>query len=337
MPLPLLVPAIGALVGTAAAPALGMSAAVAAGLGSGIASLAAGADPEEALFAGLTGGVGAGLMPGVTSGVQAMAGKGAAQAAGQGATQAAGAGVEALTKSTIDSLAKQGLGKAGGSGIAGLNIDPKKATEMGLRTMAASGAGGGETSPQFATASTMSPGGAQGVSSSDALANFPTAAASAPTAAPHTENLAVEPVHVASVLEEEKRIPLQTVPQIRTAANGGLMSMAKSEMQARGLDRLPNLGDRSQAYQMAQYARGGYIQGPGTVTSDDVDGMIYQSGQPVEHIKVADGEVILSGKDLASLDPDGDHERAGRRIGNAPNGTRGKKAAELFMKMQEAA
>jgi len=336
MPLPLLVPAVGALLGTAAAPALGMSAAVAAGLGSGIASLAAGADPEEALFAGLTGGIGAGLMPGVTSGIQGLAGKGAeaataaaTKAAGQGAAQAAGTGVEAMTKSTIDSLAQQGLGKAGGSGIAGLNIDPKKAAETGLKMAASSG--GSQQQQAQPAALPMNPGGAQPVSSSDALANFQTAQAPVP----QPQSAAVQPVQVATVGDmEEKRIPLQP---IRTLANGGLASIAQPEMQARGLDRLPNLGDRSQAYQMAQYARGGYIQGPGTVTSDDVDGMIYQSGQPVEHIKVADGEVILSGKDLASLDPDGDHERAGRRIGNAPNGTRGKKAAELFMKMQEAA
>lgn len=332
MPIPFLVPAIGALLGTAAAPALGMSAAVAAGLGSGIASLAAGADPEEALFAGLTGGIGAGLMPGVTSGVQAMAGKGA-EAATAAATQAAGQGAAAAAPQVAaGEVAKEAVAQSTGAGGGIANIfkpDPKKAAQMGLRMMASSG-GEQEQRPQMA-ALPMSPGGAQPVSSRDALANF-----QAPQApAPQPQPAAVQPVQVAAVDDmEEKRIPLQP---IRMLANGGLASIAQSEMQARGLDRLPNLGDRAQAYQMAQYARGGYIQGPGTVTSDDVDGMIYQNGQPVEHIKVANGEVVLSGKDLAALDPDGDHERAGRRIGNAPNGTRGKKAAELFMKMREAA
>ena len=75
---------------------------------------------------------------------------------------------------------------------------------------------------------------------------------------------------------------------------------------------------------------GGLIQGPGNVTSDSIPGGIMQNGNKVEEILVSNGEVILSGKDLAGLDPDGNMERAGMRLGNAPNGSRGAEAARMF-------
>tara|TARA_R110000787_G_scaffold115007_1_gene224888 strand:- start:1074 stop:1709 length:636 start_codon:yes stop_codon:yes gene_type:complete len=81
---------------------------------------------------------------------------------------------------------------------------------------------------------------------------------------------------------------------------------------------------------LAQFAAGGLIRGPGTVTSDSIPGQIMQNGRPVEQIAVGNGEVILSGKDLANMDPDGDMKRAGMRLGGAANGTRGAEAARMF-------
>jgi hypothetical protein len=81
---------------------------------------------------------------------------------------------------------------------------------------------------------------------------------------------------------------------------------------------------------LAQFAGGGLIQGPGTVTSDSIPGQIMQNGRPVEQIAVGNGEVILSGKDLANMDPNGDMKRAGMRLGGAANGTRGAEAARMF-------
>lgn len=81
------------------------------------------------------------------------------------------------------------------------------------------------------------------------------------------------------------------------------------------------------------YREGGMIQGPGTVTSDSIPGMIMQNGRPVEQIAVSNGEVILSGKDLAALDPDGDMERAARKLDSVPNGSRGKMAAKMYADM----
>jgi len=332
MPVPFLVPLIGGLVGTAAAPAIGMSAAVAAGLGSGIATLAAGGEPEEALLSGLGGGIASGLMPGVTSGVQGLAAKGgqaAAQGAAQGAGSAAAQGGAQMAKGAIaqqaakastgaatDALTQKAIEESTKSGLASM-IDPKKAVQTGLK-MAATGGGGQQQPAPQAGPLPMNPGGNQPVSSGDALSNFQTAAAPAPAAEPQTP--AVEPIQVAS-MEDEKRIPLQQIQPVRTLANGGLTSLAQDEMMRRGMDRLPNLGDREQAFMMAQreFARGGYIEGPGTGTSDDIDAKIYQDGVPVQEAALSDGEFVMT-------------ERA---VKGAGNGDRKKGAAKMYEMMRQ--
>jgi hypothetical protein len=340
MPVPFLVPLIGGLVGTAAAPAIGMSAAVAAGLGSGIATLAAGGEPEEALLSGLGGGIASGLMPGVTSGVQGLAAKGgqaaaqgAAQGAGgaaaQGAAQGAGgAAADAVTRqaieettrkslaATTDAMAKKAASEAGEKGLASM-IDPKKAAQTTLKLASSSGGGQQQTDLQ-AGPLPMNLGGNQSATSRDALSNFKTAAAPAPTA--ETRTPAVEPIQVAS-MEDEKRIPLQKIQSVRRLANGGLTSLAQDEMMRRGMDRLPNLGDREQAYMMAQreFAQGGYIEGPGTGTSDDIDAKIYQDGVPVQEAALSDGEFVMT-------------ERA---VKGAGNGDRKKGAAKMYEMMRQ--
>ena len=79
---------------------------------------------------------------------------------------------------------------------------------------------------------------------------------------------------------------------------------------------------------------GGLIEGPGTGTSDDIPAMIYQDGKPVQEAMLSNGEVVLSLKDLRNIGG-GDAEKAGKMIGDAPNGTRGAVAAKLFKNMQE--
>ncbi len=85
----------------------------------------------------------------------------------------------------------------------------------------------------------------------------------------------------------------------------------------------------------AESGIGGLIQGPGNVTSDSIPGGIMQNGNKVEEILVSNGEVILSGKDLAGLDPNGNMEKAGMRLGGAANGTRGAEAAKMFAEVQK--
>ena len=83
-------------------------------------------------------------------------------------------------------------------------------------------------------------------------------------------------------------------------------------------------------------AEGGRIVGPGTPTSDSIPATIYQDGQPVGEAALSTQEVVLSHKDLAAMDPNGDYERASEIIGNAKNGDRAKAAAELYLKMRKA-
>ena len=42
------------------------------------------------------------------------------------------------------------------------------------------------------------------------------------------------------------------------------------------------------------YARGGYIEGPGTGRSDDIPAQIYQGGVPVQEARLSDGEFVMT-------------------------------------------
>lgn len=119
--------------------------------------------------------------------------------------------------------------------------------------------------------------------------------------------------------------------------NGGIASLSANGMRPRAM---PNLGNRSNAYNAAMMARqryqtGGMIQGPGTGTSDSIPARIYQNGQPVSEARLSDGEVVLSRKDLANMDPAGNADRAANMVGNAKNGSRGQAAAQMYQMAQK--
>ena len=63
--------------------------------------------------------------------------------------------------------------------------------------------------------------------------------------------------------------------------------------------------------------RGGYIEGPGTGTSDSIPAMIYQNGGPVQEARLSDGEFVMT-------------EAAVRGLGN---GDRNKGAARMYEMM----
>lgn len=67
------------------------------------------------------------------------------------------------------------------------------------------------------------------------------------------------------------------------------------------------------------YAQGGYIDGPGTGTSDSIRAMIYQNGTPVQEARLSDGEFVMT-------------ERAVRGAGD---GDRGAGAARMYRMMRE--
>lgn len=119
--------------------------------------------------------------------------------------------------------------------------------------------------------------------------------------------------------------------------NGGIASLPANGMRPQAM---LNLGNRSNAYNAAMMARqryqmGGKIQGPGTGTSDSIPARIYQNGQPVSEARLSDGEVVLSRKDLANMDPAGNADRAANMVGNAKNGSRGQAAAQMYQMAQK--
>lgn len=88
-------------------------------------------------------------------------------------------------------------------------------------------------------------------------------------------------------------------PEARGMATGGIVALANGGMVPPMMGgRMPNLSDRDVAYQMAMrargYAMGGYVEGPGTGTSDSIPAKIYQNGQPVQEAALSDGEFVMT-------------------------------------------
>jgi len=67
------------------------------------------------------------------------------------------------------------------------------------------------------------------------------------------------------------------------------------------------------------YAMGGYVEGPGTGRSDDVEAQIYQNGVPVQEARLSDGEFVMT-------------ENA---VKGAGNGDREAGAANMYRMMQQ--
>lgn len=128
--------------------------------------------------------------------------------------------------------------------------------------------------------------------------------------------------------------PAFSTPEERDVYDRKVMARASEANKIEGVYKGMAMGGLAQGG-IAQFADGGLIRGPGTVTSDSIPGVITQNGKPVENILVGNGEVILSGRDLANMDPDGDMKRAGMRLGGAANGTRGAEAAKMFAEVSE--
>lgn len=73
------------------------------------------------------------------------------------------------------------------------------------------------------------------------------------------------------------------------------------------------------ANQSFGYAEGGYVEGPGTGRSDDIEAQIYQNGVPVQEARLSDGEFVMT-------------ERA---VKGAGNGDREAGAAKMYRMMQQ--
>jgi hypothetical protein len=116
------------------------------------------------------------------------------------------------------------------------------------------------------------------------------------------------------------------MPQMGIASlNQGQMPMMNGQ--------LPNLSDPMVAATLAAaalrpqmqynmpmgFAVGGYVEGPGTGTSDSIDAVIMQNGQPVQEALLSDGEFVMT-------------ERAVRGAGN---GDREAGAAKMYEMMRQ--
>jgi hypothetical protein len=116
----------------------------------------------------------------------------------------------------------------------------------------------------------------------------------------------------------------------------GIASLNQGQMPMMG-GQMPNLSDPMTAATLAMavrnpqmqygnimappagFAMGGYIEGPGTGTSDSVDAAILQNGRPVQEALLSDGEFVMT-------------ERAVRGAGG---GDREKGAARMYEMMRQ--
>jgi hypothetical protein len=116
----------------------------------------------------------------------------------------------------------------------------------------------------------------------------------------------------------------------------GIASLNQGQMPMMG-GQLPDLSDPMTAATLAMavrnpqmqygnimappagFAMGGYIEGPGTGTSDSVDAVIMQNGRPVQEALLSDGEFVMT-------------ERAVRGAGG---GDREKGAARMYEMMRQ--
>jgi hypothetical protein len=116
----------------------------------------------------------------------------------------------------------------------------------------------------------------------------------------------------------------------------GIASLNQGQMPMMG-GQLPNLSDPMTAATLAMAVRnpqmqygnimappagfkvGGYVEGPGTGTSDSIDAVIMQNGRPVQEALLSDGEFVMT-------------ERAVRGAGG---GDREKGAARMYEMMRQ--
>jgi hypothetical protein len=307
---------LGSLLGAAAGLLIPGGGALTAAIGSGIGSLIEGDDPRDAIRNAVIAGVGAKVFPNAAQALQ-NSGFGRAVTRGIGSmgigTQdglAALRNTTAVARSPVPVPRPSNLGqaaaRAGGEG--GIFGDMNLGQASGLLTLA----GAFEPQPQYDT------GPPEGFGQS---LNLPL----------DTTNLYYSMYTGRAYDTPEERDAADQAYQDRLR-NQGLSYGSEYEVGSSEYTQPTGLQYPSQ---LRPYREGGMIEGPGTVTSDSIPAKITQNGKPVEDILVSNGEVILSGKDLAGLDPDGDMGRAARKLDSVPNGSRGAMAAKMYADMMD--
>jgi len=345
MPVPFLAPLLGSMLGTSVAAGAGaaaaggaaagggflssllgagaaggaasgigglLSSAVPSALGAGLATAAAGGDENEILQNALGFGIGSMAMPGLQQGLSSATkpvAEGVANAmAPEGLAQAPATSLRPQARpGNLGSAPAEAAAAGGGGGMEGMDA------------MKAMGQASQNAEPEVKTT----------MSSPAALTPAPMNLASGPQG--NGDRLgggapaAPQPVNVAGSAAPTT-VPIVGAPQDERmrAAEGGLMSVAAQRNMELPVDQLPNLSNREEAYKMAMrarnmYAVGGLVEGPGTGTSDDIDAVIMQNGEPVQEALLSDGEFVMTAK----------------AVEGAGGGDRGKGAAKMYELMQQ--
>ena len=102
---------------------------------------------------------------------------------------------------------------------------------------------------------------------------------------PFLTNMAQNPLVMASLLEAVQ-------------PRGSMMSELQQRQMATG-ERLPDYrGTAAPDFRYGgnnpRFAMGGFIEGPGTGTSDSIPAKIYQNGGPVQEAMLSDGEFVMT-------------------------------------------
>lgn len=119
-------------------------------------------------------------------------------------------------------------------------------------------------------------------------------------------NILGSPLGMAALLKltEPKNVELLTPGQRRQMDTG---------------ERLPDYqGTPAYDYNLG-YAKGGFIEGPGTGRSDSIPAKIYQNGGPVREARLSDGEFVMTNK----------------AVRGAGSGNRAQGAAEMYRMMHQ--
>jgi hypothetical protein len=157
----------------------------------------------------------------------------------------------------------------------------------------AGGGGGGQGNPLAQILGSLAGGGGAG-----GLSTAQTQAQSSPQGqptqaqagglGPFLSGMAKNPLVMASLIEAFQ-------------PKGSMMSPLQQQQMATG-ERLPNYrGTAAPDFRygganpsMQRFAMGGFIEGPGTGTSDSIPAKIYQNGGPVQEAMLSDGEFVMT-------------------------------------------
>ena len=85
-----------------------------------------------------------------------------------------------------------------------------------------------------------------------------------------------------------------------SAGGGGLTNLFNLGPQGGSILSNPMI-QQANDVRRRNFAMGGYVEGPGTGTSDSIPAQIYQNGMPVQEAALSDGEFVLRERDVNAI------------------------------------